>query len=280
MDPELNKDQPVIIVKKNGRHGGHHGGAWKVAYADFVTAMMAFFLVLWLVNQGQDVRESVGGYFRDPVGFSDKTGKGVLDGGASPNKPDKETDSSSESQRQRAHTTLEATGRNIMDALARIPGLSQIADRVEVQVTNEGLRIQLMESKDSTFFDLGSAKLSGDGMNVVTTIAQVLAPLDYKIIVEGHTDSISFSPTNAYSNWELSSDRANTARRILERNGIASDRFVEIRAFADNSLRFPDNPGDPRNRRISILVLNPFGDTPEELDPESHTGRLAENTGE
>ncbi len=275
MYSDRDDEQPVIIVKKNGgRHRGH-GGAWKVAYADFVTAMMAFFLVLWLVNQGEDVKQSVGGYFRDPVGFTDKSGKSVLDGAE---EPGTDEDSQSESNRRREENKLKATGQSIMDALKRIPGLSQIADRVEVEVTKEGLRIQLMESQDSTFFDLGSPKLSGDGMNVVRTIAGVLAPLEYDIIVEGHTDSISFSATNAYSNWELSSDRANTARRILEESGVSGDRFVEIRAFADNSLRFSRDPGDPRNRRVSILVLNPFGDTPEELNPSSHTGRLVENS--
>ncbi|MBD3299259.1 MAG: OmpA family protein [candidate division Zixibacteria bacterium] len=275
MHSDRDDEQPVIIVKKNGgRHHGH-GGAWKVAYADFVTAMMAFFLVLWLVNQGEDVKQSVGGYFRDPVGFTDKSGKSVLDGAE---EPGTDKDSQSESNRQREENKLKATGQSIMDALERIPGLSQIADRVEVEVTKEGLRIQLMESKDSTFFDLGSPQLSGDGMNVVRTIAKVLGPLEYDIIVEGHTDSISFSAMNAYSNWELSSDRANTARRILEESGVSAGRFVEIRAFADNSLRFPRDPDDPRNRRVSILVLNPFGDTPEELNPSSHTKSLVDNS--
>ena len=268
------QDKPIIVVKKGGKHGGHHGGAWKVAYADFVTAMMAFFLVMWLVNQSDAVKESVGGYFRDPAGFTEKAGKGILQGSAGALKEPKPVPPPPETAQQKmeeARTELKETGESIMKALKELPGLMEIASRVEIEVTDEGMRIQMMESGDSTFFDLGSAHLSGSGEAAVKTIGDALAKIDYDIIIEGHTDSLRYSRTRGYSNWELSSDRANTARRLLEQSGIDPSRFVEIRAFADHRLRYPGNPGDPRNRRISILVLNPFSPSPPDetdTDPE------------
>lgn len=278
MDTESDKGKPIIVVKKGGKHGGHHGGAWKVAYADFVTAMMAFFLVMWLVNQSDAVKESVGGYFRDPAGFSEKVGKGILEGSAGALKEPKPAPPPENTQRkmEEARTELKETGESIMKSLKELPGLMEIANRVEIEITDEGLRIQMMETGDSTFFDLGSTHLSGSGEAAVKTIGEALAKIDYDIIIEGHTDSLRYSRTRGYSNWELSSDRANSARRLLEQSGIPSSRFVEIRAFADHRLRYPDNPGDPRNRRISILVLNPFGPSPLEKK-ETDAERLADH---
>jgi chemotaxis protein MotB len=279
MESGTENQQPIIVVKKHGKHADHHGGAWKVAYADFVTAMMAFFLVMWLVNQSEVVKESVGGYFRDPVGFSDKAGEGVLQGGPSimshPKPP-----SSDESERQKneaeAREELKEAGESIMEAMQQLPGLLKVSDRIDVEMTDEGLRIQLMESGDSTFFDLGSSELASSGISAVSAIGEIVAPLEYDIIIEGHTDSRRYTKSEVYSNWELSSDRANTARRLLEMSGVAPERFDEIRAFADNQLRYTANPEDARNRRIAIIIVNPFSLAPGGKPAAPDQGKMAD----
>jgi len=261
MESGTENQQPVIIVKKHGKHGGHHGGAWKVAYADFVTAMMAFFLVMWLVNQSEVVKESVGGYFRDPSGFTENSGAGVLQGGpgiVSQPVPSAEEELERQEKEKAAREELKEAGESIMEAMRQIPGLLEVSDRIDVEMTDEGLRIQLMESGDSTFFDLGRSELAASGISVVSAIGEIIAPLEYDIVIEGHTDSRRYTRSEVYSNWELSSDRANTARRLLEMSGVAPERFDAIRAFADNRLRYAGNPEDARNRRIAIIILNPF----------------------
>lgn len=260
MESGKENESQVIIVKKGNKHGGHHGGAWKVAYADFVTAMMAFFLVMWIVAQSDRVKESVGGYFRDPAGFAKNAGLGIFKGEAQQPRAEEETRRKHQMETEKH---LADAGKAIVKAFSEM-GLSEVSDRIEVEMTNEGLRIQLMESGDSTFFDLGSASLAPSGVNVISTIGRIIAPLSYEVILEGHTDSRQYVRSDVYSNWELSSDRANTARRLLEKSGVAPRRFAEIRGFADNRLRHPDDPEDPRNRRIAIVVLNPFSEQPDE----------------
>ncbi|MEW5702956.1 MAG: flagellar motor protein MotB [Candidatus Zixiibacteriota bacterium] len=261
MESGLENQAPVLIIRKSGGHEGHHGGAWKVAYADFVTAMMAFFLVLWLVGQSEKVKSAVGGYFRDPVGFSEKVGTGMMEGSQSPITPPKPS-AQSEAQRrrdeERTRDELNRTGKELVDALLALPGLSDIGDQIEVELTEEGLRIQLMESGDSTFFDLGSSTLSPRGMEVLSTVGRMLGTQRHEIVIEGHTDSRQYAGKRGYTNWELSSDRANTARRVLETNGIDPSRIKLVRAYADHALRYPDHPEDPRNRRVAIVVLNEF----------------------
>lgn len=270
MESGAENQQPVIVVKKHGKHAGHHGGAWKVAYADFVTAMMAFFLVMWLVNQSEVVKESVGGYFRDPSGFTENSGAGVLQGGPGIASQPAPSSGGEEAERQEkeeaAREELKEAGESIMEAMQQLPGLLQVSDRIDVEMTDEGLRIQMMESGDSTFFDIGSSELAPSGISAVSAIGQIIAPLEYGIIIEGHTDSRRYTRSEVYSNWELSSDRANTARRLLELSGVAPERFDEIRAFADNRLRYANDPEDARNRRIAIIILNPFS-LPTEPDP-------------
>jgi hypothetical protein len=170
-------NQPIIVVKKKAGHGGHHGGAWKVAYADFVTAMMAFFLVMWLVGQSQAVKAGVGGYFRDPVVFEATGGRGVLPGADSVEEPKPQTPASAENEKQR----LEAVVLHIKEGLAVEPAFEKLRDQIEFTVTPEGLRIDLIEKDDSTFFDSGSASIRGETGHVFGVIATELAKLDYKI---------------------------------------------------------------------------------------------------
>jgi chemotaxis protein MotB len=246
--------QPIIIVRKKGGHAGHHGGAWKVAYADFVTAMMAFFLVMWLVGQSKSVKAGVGGYFRDPVGFSEG-GRGVLPGGDSIDQAKPQAPSSAvQDERKR----LEDVVTHIRVGIDAVPAFKTLRDQVEFTVTPEGLRIDLIEKAESSFFDSGSASLRGESEHILGVIAKELGSLEHDLVVEGHTDSHGYVATDRYSNWELSADRANTARRVMERQGLRAEQVISVTGHADRQLRVPTDPFDPRNRRVSILVRSPL----------------------
>jgi chemotaxis protein MotB len=248
-----NPVQPVIVVKKKSGHAGHHGGAWKVAYADFVTAMMAFFLVMWLVNQSKPVKAAISGYFRDPAAFEASGGRGVLPGGDTVNPPKPQTPAADLEEKKR----LEAAVMHIREGLDK-DAFASLRDQVEFSITPEGLRIDLMDKDDSTFFDSGSASLHGETEHILGVIAHELGSLDHQVDVEGHTDSRRYTATDKYSNWELSADRANAARRVMERAGLRGSQVTGVRGLADRQLRFPDDPFDARNRRVSILVKNPL----------------------
>jgi len=257
-EENFKSEKPIIVIKKKVNHGGHHGGAWKVAYADFVTAMMAFFLVMWLVSQSDEVKQSVQGYFQNPVGFMKSKGHGALDGDSSPiqSKPGKSVLSN---KLQQERELLLSASNNIKVAIDNIPELKGMKDNIDIEITPEGLRIQLIEAgkgDGSVFFDLGSARLKEHTSLLLTAIASELGKLPNEIVIEGHTDSKPFSGTYGYSNWELSADRANSARKLMASAGLRSEQVVEIRGNADRLPRHPDNPKDPRNRRVVIIVLN------------------------
>ena len=277
-----NPVQPVIVVKKKSGHGGHHGGAWKVAYADFVTAMMAFFLVMWLVNQSKPVRSAIGGYFRDPVAFEASGGRGVLPGGDTVNPPKPETPTAEQEERKR----MEAAVMHIREGLDK-DSFAKLRDQVEFSITPEGLRIDLMDKDDSTFFDSGSAALRGETEHILGVIAQELGLLDHQVDLEGHTDSRPYSSNDKYSNWELSADRANAARRVMEKAGLRPAQVTSVRGLADRQLRFPENPVDARNRRVSILVKSPLlaapkpdGAKPEDATKADSAGKPVKPAGE
>jgi chemotaxis protein MotB len=240
----------VVIVKKKG-HGkhGHHGGAWKVAYADFVTAMMAFFLVMWIVAQSEATRASVAAYFRDPGVFSTTRKQGLLSGDASGVAA---ADTPVEVQKARA--VLEQAAADLKKALEQVPELAALKDNVEIHLTSEGLRIELLETEKTGFFEVGHSKLKPESVKLLETIAGQLGKLPNTIAVEGHTDSRPYNSADAFSNWELSSDRANVARREMQLHGLRPGQIDAVRGYADTRLRFPGSPLDARNRRISILV--------------------------
>ncbi|HEY4903306.1 MAG TPA: flagellar motor protein MotB [Candidatus Sulfotelmatobacter sp.] len=235
----MDKSRPIIVLKKKGGHGGHHGGAWKVAYADFVTAMMALFMVLWLVNTSKPVKEAIAGYFKDPDGTGKKIGSSMASAG--------ENLIVTRDNMPKLKDELE-------QAMRKIPDFDKLQNHIEMTVTNEGLRIELTESAAGTFFDSGSQKLNGDGREMLIMLAQELGKLPNKLSIEGHTDSKPYSKGGNYGNWELSSDRANAARRLMQANGIGADQVKQVRGFADQRLRKPDVPLDPSNRRISVIV--------------------------
>jgi chemotaxis protein MotB len=249
----MSKGQPVIIVKKKGHGGhGHHGGAWKVAYADFVTAMMAFFLVMWLVGQSPKVKAAVGGYFRDPGVFETTKGGGVLPGSVEGLK-DSGVTPVPDSVKQ-AQAVLEQAAEHLREALQKVPALKALEDRIEITVTAEGLRIELLENEKNSFFAVGSAQLLPETVELLGVIAKELSPLGNKIALEGHTDSRPYGSRNGYTNWDLSTDRANAARRAMESHGLRAGQVDAIRGFADTRPRYPDDSLDPGNRRISIVV--------------------------
>ena len=231
----------IIIIKKGKGHAGHHGGAWKVAYADFVTAMMSLFIVLWLLNSSEHVRKAVAGYFNDPLGRS--TLNGSSQGGEGTNAPATED-----------NDNIEQLKDKVQRALMQAKDFKALSKQIEMTITPEGLRIELLESKNGTFFDSGSANLSGNGQEILDMLAKQLAAVPNRLSIEGHTDSQPYSAGSNYGNWELSSDRANAARRILQQNGVRTDQVSQVRGYADQKLRLPQNPIDPSNRRISLIV--------------------------
>jgi chemotaxis protein MotB len=234
----MDKTRPIIILKKKSGHGGHHGGAWKVAYADFVTAMMALFIVLWLLNSSKEVQEAVGGYFKDPTGTAKKVGSNMVGSGEN---------------FVLTRDNMTKIKEQLQTAIKQMPDFEKLKSHIEMTVTAEGLRIELSESASGTFFDSGSAKLKGDGSSMLITLAQELGGLPNKLSIEGHTDSQPYSSLT-YGNWELSSDRANAARRVMQTNGVRLDQVTQVRGFADQRLRKRDAPLDPANRRISLIV--------------------------
>jgi len=253
MDPfEQSQDVPIRIVKKKSGHGGHHGGAWKVAYADFVTAMMALFIVLWIVGQSKQVKEYVAQYFKDPGAFMENTkGGGVFEF----NKllvGDRVMEEALKRQQDSLH--LQAMAQEILKELGDKQGLAKLAEQVKVEIVREGLRIELLDQSESFFFDVGTATLKPDAIALLKIIAEEVSGLPNHLIIEGHTDSRPYSTADGYTNFELSADRANSARRVLVRNGVPHARFDEIRGYADTRLKNPADPMDVTNRRISIVV--------------------------
>jgi chemotaxis protein MotB len=235
----VDESRPIIIIKKKSAHGGHHGGAWKVAYADFVTAMMALFIVLWLLNTSKPVREAIAGYFRDPAGTEGKLGTSSEGPGA---------------QVVVAKDDMAKLKDELEKAISHMPDFNKLKDQIEIKVTAEGLRIELLESATGTFFDLGSPNPNQNGKELLNLLAGELGKLPNKISIEGHTDSKPYSGKRNYGNWELSVDRANSARRLMQQQGLGEKQVAQVRGFADQLLRKPDDPSDPSNRRISLIV--------------------------
>ena len=239
------KAQPIVVIKKKSGHEGHHGGAWKVAYADFVTALMSLFIVLWLMSQSEQVRKAVAGYFNDPRGTANLLGTTTpLIGKNAAPAPDQNLQ-----EMQQLKEKLEHEIKDRKD-------LEKLIKQIEITITSEGLRIELLEDKNGTFYQSGSAKLSPDGQALLALLAAELKTLPNQLLIEGHTDAAQYSNDANYSNWELSADRANAARRLLQQDGVRPDQVTQIRGFADQMLRVKSNPYDPSNRRITILVKN------------------------
>ncbi len=229
-----------IIIKKVSGHEGHHGGAWKVAYADFVTAMMALFIVLWLMNSSKQVQEAVGGYFKDPSGNSKMVGSTMRGAGQNLNLRKEDMSKIKEA---------------LLNQVKSLPDFEKLKSHIDMMITAEGLRIELTEGERGTFFELGSATPSQSGKEMLALLAQEVGRLPNHVSIEGHTDSTPYSGgLTGYSNWELSVDRANAARKIMQNSGLQERQVSQVRGFADQRPRANNSPDDPANRRISLIV--------------------------
>lgn len=279
------REEPIIIKKKKG-HGahGHHGGAWKVAYADFVTAMMAFFIVMWILGQNDEVKKQVEAFFKDPGAFNFITGKRAspIDLNLVPEEgkgkgdekkdnfffvvpPDKDTSKkiSNESLKKAINDSIAAAERVkkmaeefenfIQTKLKQSSDLKEILSSIKIEMTKDGLRIELLEMNESVFFELGSSRVTAKAREILAALAREIGKLPNYISIEGHTDSRKYTGSE-YSNWELSADRANASRKILESSGLWDGQVLMVTGYADRKLRNPDNPFDVSNRRISILI--------------------------
>ena len=249
------KGGKIIIVKKRKKGGhGHHGGSWKVAYADFVTAMMAFFMVMWILGMDENLKKAIEGYFANPIGFKKGYSAGAtpLSSGASP--ASMKRDAVELATREMQARRFDAVARQVRSRIDSIVKIGKISARVEVAVTSEGLRIELIEDeKGETFFPFGSSEMKPAGRIALNEIATELTMLENPVIIEGHTDAAQYRRVD-YTNWELSSDRANSARRILIQEGLPSYRITEVTGLADRQLKYPEDPLRASNRRISIRL--------------------------
>jgi chemotaxis protein MotB len=237
---------PIIVIKKKVNHAGRHGGAWKVAYADFVTAMMALFIVLWLLNSSEQVRKAVSAYFQDPSGSGSHSGSASTGTG--------ETVSVNKDNMNELKEKLE-------QAMKKSPEFEKLKDYIQMSVTGEGLRVEMIESATGIFFESGSGRPTETGHDLILRLCAELKKLPNALMIEGYTDAKPFSSAGEYSNWELSTDRANAARRLMEQDGLPHGRIVQVRGFADQNLRDKANPESPSNRRISVIVR--YQDVPE-----------------
>jgi chemotaxis protein MotB len=229
----------IVIKKKSAGHAGHHGGAWKVAYADFVTAMMALFIVLWLMNADPEVKKAVALYFNDPTGAGKLTGTAAAGLGNAIELPKQD---------------MARVAEKIRQALMSTPSLRQLQSHVEITITADGLRIELLETEAGMFFELGRPVPTANGSALLARLAEELGKLPNNILLEGHTDSAPFSGNATYTNWELSSDRANSARHLMQAHGLRPEQVGQVRGFADRQLRHREDPAAASNRRVSIIV--------------------------
>jgi chemotaxis protein MotB len=283
---------PIIVRKRvHGAHDAHHGGAWKVAYADFVTAMMAFFLLMWLLGATtEDQRKGIADYFaaRVPISPESAGGDGVLEGGFMPRTaearfrlgdrdrddislaagapradpsetaPDRDARHDDRIERQRFETIQS----EILRRLEASAALRDLSGNLMFEMTPEGLRIHIFDRSGADMFSLGSAVPQPRTTAILKVIADIIGAVRNGIVVTGHTDSRPFIGSGPYGNWDLSSDRANAARRVLAAGGVAAERFRRIEGRAALEPLIGEDPNDPRNRRIAITLLRTAGPLP------------------
>jgi len=303
--------RPIFIVKKKINGGGHHGGAWKVAYADFVTAMMAFFMVMWLVaSVSKEQRAAMFEYFRNPSmeqGQSVKAAPGqagpggastsVIDLGGGLDAPKSSpmeeqglgtpTDQLNEEQaREIARAAEKAQLTTLMEelkeAIDKSVAMEPFKDQLLLDITPEGLRIQIVDKQNRPMFDLGKSQLKDYTTQILHEVAKYLNTVPNRISLSGHTDSNAFGATRNYSNWELSADRANAARRALLEGGLEQAKIARVVGLASSVLFDKQNPFNPINRRISIIVMTKSAEaTALSTDaPDVETAREAIENGQ
>lgn len=263
------EDQPIIIKRKKVVAAGHHGGSWKVAFADFATAMMAFFLVLWLTATATpEQKRAVEGYFKDPIGYTDGGSRNPVDLGGSASVVDEASEDVADSNIQIEDQAVEEMAQtleqqkmerlfqDLKDRIEQNKTLQDFKDQLLIDITSEGLRIQIVDRSQRPMFDSGRAELKYYSQDILFELAKTLSTVDNKLSLTGHTDSTPFSGRPGYTNWELSADRANTARRALVAGGVDGRQIGRVVGLSDSVLFNKDDPQAPVNRRISIIVMN------------------------
>jgi chemotaxis protein MotB len=264
----MNDGTPIIIKKKKVvGHGGHHGGSWKVAYADFVTAMMAFFMVMWIMGLSDQTKALIQGYFNDPMGFTKNEPKAAVNvvqltkgpprtfptPGTSTESNDNPSPKKSDEQEMRK------LQKQLEDAVkSGGPGLSTLLEHMEFEITPEGLRIELIEASGAVFFDIGKSTIRPEARKLIARMEPLIVQANRGIVIEGHTDARPYVGTD-YDNMDLSTDRARAMRHLLRDLGVPGERFLEVRGYGDKKLRKPEAPYDYSNRRVTILLpFKPF----------------------
>ena len=250
-------EQPIIVkkvIKKKGH--GHHGGAWKLAYADFVTAMMAFFLLMWLLGSTDEkTRKGISEYFQDPYEAS-KIDKGLVPtlNEVNPTELDKQAEVAAEKEDQKQ---LEMLKEQIEKKIEEDSKLSEAKGQIKLETTPEGLRIQIVDNKNMPMFQSGSSEAEPQIRLILRALAPVVNKLPNKITINGHTDAKPFTTARKeYTNWELSSERANAARYELNQGGLGEEKIIRVAGLSASIPYNPKDPLDPMNRRISIIVMN------------------------
>ena len=284
----MDTNQPIIVKRVKKIAAGHHGGAWKIAFADFAVAMMAFFLVMWLMSSTTpEQKKAISGYFQDPIGFSESASPYVIDLGGTPTPaPDKTlnpeasdqatidpqtlTDEQAEQlfeqlERERLDILLVELQRKINEDIDLRPYKEQIL----MDVSRDGLRIQIVDAANRPMFDLGSARLQPYFEDILYIMADTMRSVPNKISVGGHTDAKPFASNTGFGNWELSVNRANAARRALHAGGLDDDKVARVAGYASAALFDRADPYSPSNRRIDILVLTKRAQQAIEGEPEA-----------
>ncbi len=257
--------QPIIIKKKKGGHAAHHGGAWKVAYADFVTALMAFFLVMWLLASVSPEKKAQLSQYMNDYSIFEKSGTSFMDGASQAlNRPDKgfrSTPLGSGPVRGSGGggLTQEDMVKKMKKAIEE--KLASVQNQITVDIIEGGVRVQIADTEGGMMFPSGSADLTAKAKEVLAIVTENVKNVPNRIAIEGHTDAAPFKSAER-TNWELSTARASAARRMMEEYGIDSSRVARVVGYADQELIVPENPRDARNRRISVILINDKSSNP------------------
>lgn len=285
--------QPIIIKKIKKSGGGHHGGAWKIAYADFVTAMMAFFLLLWLLNAvSQEQLEGIADYFAPTVSSTSQSGSGEILGGttvavdgaledtvsrpsvtmdlpppsagsggeAMQDEPVQAEVDAEEAKKKAEQEQFDNAEKDLKEALETLPEFQQMAQSLMIDNTPEGMRIQIVDQEGLSMFPSGSASMYDHTERVLGLVTEIIKKMPQDIAISGHTDAVPMGGDGTYTNWELSSDRANAARRGLLRLGVPEKRIARVVGKAATEPLLPENPADAKNRRLSIVLMRGTGE--------------------
>ena len=274
----MDNNQPIIVKRITRKDHGHHGGSWKIAFADFAVAMMAFFLVMWLITVATPEQlRSISGYFNDPIGFNEGGSPWAIDLGGSPevapqttlNQTPQETgqkevseDTARELADQAERRDMEMLLQELQNQIDSEPVLQRFKDQILIEITQDGLRIQIVDAENRPMFASGSAQLQPYFEEILLSLSDTIAKVKKKISVSGHTDAQPYVGRRGYGNWELSSDRANAARRTLLAAGYPAEQVARVVGYADSALFNRDDPLSPINRRIDIVVLNRHAEEP------------------